>query len=65
MIGDYFLVYAGMGSPANTKLGLRMTTLHEEQLPLPRKHSLDLLSDDTIEEQNEDSIEEKPDIQVC
>lgn len=49
-----------MVSPANAKLGQRMTTLHEEQFPLPRKHSLDLLSDDTIEEQNEDSIEEKP-----
>lgn len=57
------LVYPGMVSPAQSKLGSRMTTLHEEQLPLPRKHSLDLLSDDTIEEQNEDGCEDKPSVQ--
>ncbi|XP_031336617.1 kinesin-like protein KIF13B isoform X5 [Photinus pyralis] len=39
-----------MTSPANPKLGLRMTTLHEEQLPLPRKHSLELITDESCEE---------------
>ncbi|XP_049818282.1 kinesin-like protein KIF13A isoform X3 [Aethina tumida] len=46
-----------MVSPANNKL--RMTTLHEEQLPLPRKHSLDLLHDVTIEEQSEEGQDDK------
>jgi kinesin family protein 13 len=36
-----------------------MTTLHEEQPTLPRKHSLDILSDNTIEEQCEDGQDEK------
>lgn len=52
---DFFLV--SMVSPANNKL--RMTTLHEEQLPLPRKHSLDLLHDVTIEEQSEEGQDDK------
>ncbi|KAK5639247.1 hypothetical protein RI129_011739 [Pyrocoelia pectoralis] len=43
-------VKLGMTSPANPKLGLRMTTLHEEQLPLPRKHSLELITDESCEE---------------
>lgn len=48
------LVFPGMVSPANAKLGLRMTTLHEEPTKaLPRKHSFDLLMDDPIEEQDE------------
>jgi kinesin family protein 13 len=53
------IVFPGITSPANTKLGLRMTTLHEEQPTLPRKHSLDILSDNTIEEQCEDGQDEK------
>ncbi|KAK4871535.1 hypothetical protein RN001_015659 [Aquatica leii] len=40
----------GMISPGNPKLGLRMTTLHEEQSPLPRKHSLELINDESAEE---------------
>jgi hypothetical protein len=52
-------LFPGITSPANTKLGLRMTTLHEEQPTLPRKHSLDILSDNTIEEQCEDGQDEK------
>ena len=43
-----------MISPANQKVGLRMSTLHEEQIPLPRKHSLDLITDENPEEMNED-----------
>lgn len=39
-----------------------MTTLHEEQPTLPRKHSLDLLSTDTIEE--EEGQEDKPEMTV-
>ncbi|CAG9855403.1 unnamed protein product [Phyllotreta striolata] len=47
-------LFPGMVSPANAKLGLRMTTLHEEPTKmLPRKHSFDLLMDDPIEEQDE------------
>ncbi|CAH0562408.1 unnamed protein product [Brassicogethes aeneus] len=48
-----------MVSPASNKLSLRMSTLHEEQLPLPRKHSLDLLRDCTIEEQLEEGQDDK------
>ncbi|XP_044257426.1 kinesin-like protein KIF13A isoform X2 [Tribolium madens] len=55
-------LFPGITSPANTKLGLRMTTLHEEQPALPRKHSLDILSDDTIEEQCEDGHDEKQEV---
>lgn len=48
----FILVFSGMVSPANAKLGLRMTTLHEEPTkPLPRKHSFDFCIDDPIEEQ--------------
>ncbi|KAF5271787.1 hypothetical protein FQR65_LT17583 [Abscondita terminalis] len=43
----------GMISPGNPKLGLRMTTLHEEQSPLPRKHSLELINDESNEEKYE------------
>lgn len=54
-----------MASPANTKLGLRMTTLHEEPTKsLPRKHSFDLLTDDTIEEQTEEGQNGKTEIHV-
>ncbi|XP_056646132.1 kinesin-like protein KIF13B isoform X4 [Diorhabda sublineata] len=57
------LVFPGMVSPANTKLGLRMTTLHEEPTKsLPRKHSFDLLMDDPIEEQGEEGINGKTEI---
>ncbi|KAJ8964376.1 hypothetical protein NQ317_003093 [Molorchus minor] len=53
----------GIASPANTKLGLRMTTLHEEPIKsLPRKHSFDLLTDETIEEQCEDGHNGQTDI---
>ncbi|XP_060516380.1 kinesin-like protein KIF13A isoform X2 [Cylas formicarius] len=53
-------LFPGITSPANTKLGLRMTTLHEEPIKmLPRKHSFDFLTDDTIEEQTEDGINDK------
>lgn len=45
-------VFSGVTSPANQKLGLRMTTLHEEQLPLARKHSLDFISDETGEDED-------------
>ena len=41
-----------------------MTTLHEEQPSLPRKHSLDILSDDTIEEQCEEGQDEKKEVTV-
>ncbi|XP_065165638.1 kinesin-like protein KIF13A isoform X3 [Atheta coriaria] len=40
-------------SPANPKMTLRMTTLHEE-LPMQRKHSLDLIVDAETEEEKED-----------
>lgn len=50
-----FLVFSGITSPANAKLGHRMTTLHEEQLPLARKHSLDLIADDSNEDEKDDS----------
>ncbi|ENN74255.1 hypothetical protein YQE_09227, partial [Dendroctonus ponderosae] len=54
------LVFSGMVSPANTKMGLRMTTLHEEPLKsLPRKHSFDFLTDEPIAEQCEDGLDEK------
>lgn len=54
------LVFSGISSPANTKMGLRMTTLHEEPIKsLPRKHSFDFLSDEPIEEQSEDGLNEK------
>lgn len=54
-----------MASPANTKLGLRMTTLHEEPTKsLPRKHSFDLLTDDTIEEQTEEGQNGKSEVHV-
>lgn len=43
-------VFSGVTSPANQKLSMRMTTLHEEQLPLTRKHSLDFISDETEED---------------
>ncbi|KAJ3639965.1 hypothetical protein Zmor_003291 [Zophobas morio] len=56
------IVFPGLTSPANTKLGLRMTTLHEEQPSLPRKHSLDILNDDTIEEQCEEGQDEKKEV---
>lgn len=46
-------MFSGVTSPANQKLGLRMTTLHEEQLPLGRKHSLDFISDETAEDDDE------------
>lgn len=41
-----------------------MTTLHEEQTVLPRKHSLDLLSHHTIEEQCEDGQEQKQEMAI-
>lgn len=44
------LAFLGLTSPANPKMGLRMTTLHEETAPLPRKHSLDLIRDEDIED---------------
>ncbi|KAL1492379.1 hypothetical protein ABEB36_010633 [Hypothenemus hampei] len=54
-------MFPGMTSPANAKMSLRMTTLHEEPLKtLPRKHSFDYLTDEPIEEQCEDGLEEKP-----
>ncbi|CAH1979369.1 unnamed protein product [Acanthoscelides obtectus] len=57
------LVFSGVSSPASQKLGLRMTTLHEEPLkPLPRKHSFDLLMDEAIEEQTEENANEKLDM---
>lgn len=34
-----------------------MTTLHEEQAPLPRKHSLDLIRDEEIEDEENESRE--------
>lgn len=43
----------GLTSPANVKIG-RMTTLHEEQHPLPRKHSLDQILDETGEDESAD-----------
>ncbi|XP_030756486.1 kinesin-like protein KIF13A isoform X3 [Sitophilus oryzae] len=53
-------MFSNLSSPANTKLGLRMTTLHEEPVkPLPRKHSLDFLTDEPIEEQCEEGLDEK------
>ncbi|XP_028137555.2 kinesin-like protein KIF13A isoform X1 [Diabrotica virgifera virgifera] len=56
-------LFPGMVSPANTKLGLRMTTLHEEPTKaLPRKHSFDLLMDDPIEEQSEEGLNGKSEI---
>lgn len=48
-----------MTSPANPKLGLRMTTLHEEQVPLPRKHSLELVNDHDSEDTYENPDENK------
>lgn len=58
-------MFSGMASPANTKLGLRMTTLHEEpSKSLPRKHSFDLLTDDTIEEQTEEGRNGKTEVHV-
>ncbi|XP_017772629.1 PREDICTED: kinesin-like protein KIF13B isoform X2 [Nicrophorus vespilloides] len=33
-------------SPANPKMLFKMTTLHEEQMPMARKHSLDLIVDE-------------------
>lgn len=51
----YFVVFSGLTSPANAKLGLRMTTLHEEQLPLARKHSLDLIADECAEDEKDES----------
>ncbi|KAG5875309.1 hypothetical protein JTB14_022220 [Gonioctena quinquepunctata] len=57
------LVFSGMPSPANTKLNLRMTTLHEEPTKaLPRKHSFDLLMDDTIEEHTEEGTNGKTEV---
>lgn len=57
------LVFPGIVSPANTKLGLRMTTLHEEPTKsLPRKHSFDLLMDDPIDEQGEEGINGRTEI---
>lgn len=54
-----------MISPANPKLGLRMTTLHEEQMPLVRKHSLDLITDEIMEdEKSEEFQDEKVDFPV-
>ncbi|XP_076261045.1 kinesin heavy chain 73 isoform X3 [Rhynchophorus ferrugineus] len=53
-------MFSNLSSPANSKLGLRMTTLHEEPVKtLPRKHSLDYLTDEPIEEQSEDGLDEK------
>ncbi|XP_066259078.1 kinesin-like protein KIF13A isoform X2 [Euwallacea similis] len=53
-------IFPGMTSPASAKLGLRMRTLHEEPLKsLPRKHSFDFLTDEPIEEQCEDGLDEK------
>lgn len=53
-------VFSGLTSPANAKLGLRMTTLHEEPIKsFPRKHSFDLLMDDPIEEQVGESNEDE------
>lgn len=48
-------MFSGLTSPANAKLGLRMTTLHEEQMPLARKHSLDLIADESTEDEKDDS----------
>ncbi|KAL3290384.1 hypothetical protein HHI36_023724 [Cryptolaemus montrouzieri] len=42
----------GLTSPANVKIA-RMTTLHEEQHSSPRKHSLDLIADENIEDYEE------------
>ncbi|XP_071054782.1 kinesin-like protein KIF13A isoform X3 [Onthophagus taurus] len=50
-------LFSGMVSPANQKIGLRMTTLHEEQVPLPRKHSLDLIADESSETEDNESQE--------
>lgn len=55
-------VFSGVTSPANQKLGLRMTTLHEEQLPLVRKHSLDYIVDE--DEEKKYSEDEKSDESV-
>lgn len=53
-------MFSGIASPANAKLGLRMTTLHEEPIKsLPRKHSFDLLMDDPIEEHVGESNEDE------
>lgn len=55
-----------MTSPANPKMGLRMTTLHEEQVPLPRKHSLELITDEHGEEDKYDNNEDsKSGCMVC
>ncbi|CAG9759456.1 unnamed protein product [Ceutorhynchus assimilis] len=52
-------IFSGITSPANAKIGLRMTTLHEEpSKTLPRKHSFDFL-DELIEEQGEDGLDDK------
>lgn len=48
-------MFPGLTSPANAKLGLRMTTLHEEQMPLARKHSLDLIDDESTEDEKDES----------
>lgn len=43
-----------------------MTTLHEEQLPLARKHSLDFITDETgeDEEQMKDADDDRMDESV-
>lgn len=54
-----------MTSPASAKLNLRMRTLHEEPLKtLPRKHSFDFLTDEPIEEQCEEGLDDKTNNQV-
>lgn len=60
-------VFSGVTSPANQKLGLRMTTLHEEQLPLARKHSLDFINDENVEDEEDkvDDSEERMNESVC
>lgn len=43
----------GLTSPANVKIS-RMTTLHEEQHSSTRKHSLDFIADENLEDEDED-----------
>lgn len=58
-------MFSFSASPGNPKLGLRMTTLHEEQPPMTnRKHSLDFdRISDIIEEdknyENDDEMDRK------
>lgn len=57
-------IFNFLASPGNPKLGLRMTTLHEEQIPMTnRKHSLDFdrISDIIEEDKYDDSNDEEND----